>query len=96
MLTNLNNKIRWFLFVFFIAPFGVGLRFIPGFQSMDLPKIIPFVFFIIIVLKFDFKKIDLSVLFFLILVLLHFISVFYSFQINNSSVDFFSHLFLLS
>ena len=94
MLTNLNNKIIWFLLVFFIAPFGVGLGFITGFQSVDLPKIIPFVFFIIIILKFDFKKIDLSVLFFLILVLLHFISVFYSFQINNSFVDFFSHLLL--
>lgn len=94
MLTNLNNKIRWFLLIFFIAPFGFGLGFIPGFQSIDLPKIIPFVFFIIIILKFDFKKIDLSVLFFFILVLLHFISVFYSFQINNSLFDFFSHLFL--
>jgi hypothetical protein len=94
MLTNLNNKIIWFLLVFFIAPFGVGLAFIPGFQSIDLPKIIPFVFFIIIILKFDFKKIDLSVLFFLILVLLHLISVFYSFQINNSLVEFFSHLLI--
>ena len=91
---NLNNKILWLLLGFFIAPYGFGLAFIPGFQSIDFPKIIPFVFFIIIILKFDFKKIDLSVLFFLILVLLHFFSVFYSSKINNSLVDFFSHLFL--
>ena len=42
---NLNNKILWLLLGFFIAPYGFGLAFIPGFQSIDFPKIIPFVFF---------------------------------------------------
>ena len=45
MLTNFNNKTLWLLLVFFIAPFGFGLTSVPGLQSLDLPKIIPFVFF---------------------------------------------------
>ena len=95
MFTNLNNKILWLILVFFIAPYGFGLTSFPGLQSLDLPKIISFVFFIIIILKFDFRKIDISILFFLLLVLLHFFSIFYSFQLGSSLFEFFSNFLLI-
>ena len=94
MIKNLSNKIYFLLLVFFIAPYGFGFSFIPGLQSFDLPKIIPFVLFIIFLLKSNFKKSDSVPLLFLFFIFLHFLSVFYSPNINISLVNFFSSLFL--
>lgn len=94
MITNLKNKILWLLLIFFISPFGFGLTFIPGLQSLDLPKIIPFLFFIIIIFNFNFRKIDKTIYLFLILIFLHLFSIFYSPQTGKSLVDFFSNLFI--
>ena len=79
---------------FFIAPAGFGISSFPGLLSLDLPKIIPFILFIIIIFKFDFSKVDKITLLFLILIFFHFLSLFYSSSIKSSLVNFFSSLFL--
>ena len=62
MVKNLEKKILWLIVIFFISPYGLGFTFIPGLQSLDLPKIIPLLFFIIVAIKFDFKKVYNSIL----------------------------------
>ena len=94
MVKNLEKKILWLIVIFFISPYGFGFTFIPGLQSLDLPKIIPLLFFIIVTIKFDFKKVDKSILILLALITLHFFSIFYSSNIQVSIVDFTSNLIL--
>ena len=94
MITNLKHKLIILVLIFFIAPAGLGLSFIPGLLTFDLPKVIPFVIFIVLVIKFNFKKVDNISVFFLVLILLHFLSVFYSFNIKVASVNFVSSLIL--
>ena len=76
MVKNLEKKILWLIVIFFISPYGLGFTFIPGLQSLDLPKIIPLLLFIIVTIKFDFKKVDKSILVFLALITLHFFQYF--------------------
>lgn len=94
MIKNLEKKILWLIAIFFISPYGFGLTFIPGLQSLDLPKIIPLLLFVVVALKFNFKKIDKSILILLALITFHFLSIFYSSNNQVSIVDFTSNLIL--
>jgi len=94
MITNLKHKLNLLILIFFLGPAGFGLSFIPGLLTFDLPKIIPFVISIVLIIKFNFKKLDNISFLFLIFISLHFLSVFYASNIKISSVNFISHLLL--
>tara|TARA_B100001059_G_C17829753_1_gene583814 strand:+ start:105 stop:1373 length:1269 start_codon:yes stop_codon:yes gene_type:complete len=94
MKNSFTNSISSLLFVFFIAPYGFGISNFLFLNSLDLPKVVPVIIFVIVISKFNFRKIDLSILFFYILFILHFCSVFYSQNINKGLVDFLSNALL--
>ena len=93
MINNLTNKVLLLTMLFFLAPYGFGIK-IPGLQSLDFPKLIPFVLFLIVIKKFNFLKIDKSILILLVLIFFHFLSIFYSSNYQLSLIDFSAQLIL--
>ena len=94
MVKNLEKKILFLLGAFFLFPYGLGITGFPGLQTLDFPKIIPAIFSLIILLKFDFKRVEKVSFLFLIFIFLHGISVIYSFNYKSATIDFLSNLFL--
>lgn len=93
MIKNYRKLIIVLLGLYFISPHGFGISFL-GLQSLDLPKLIPFILSIIIIFKFNFKKVDTSTFLFLIFIILHFLSIIYSNSFKRSIYEFISHLVL--
>ena len=58
MVKNLEKKILFPLGAFFLLPYGLGITGFAGLQTLDFPKIIPAIFSLIILLKFDFKRVE--------------------------------------
>ena len=63
MVKNLEKKILFLLGAFFLLPYGLGVTGFAGLQTLDFPKIIPAIFSLIILLKFDFKRVEKSIFF---------------------------------
>ena len=94
MTYNINKFIIWLLFLYFISPYGFGISNFLFLNSFDIPKIVPLIFFIIVLLNFNFNKIDKSILLFIIFIFLHSLSVLYSPMNDKSIIDFTSNLIL--
>ncbi len=94
MTYNINKFIIWLLFLYFISPYGFGISNFLFLNSFDIPKIVPLIFFIIVLLNFNFNKIDKSILLFIVFIFLHSLSVLYSPMKDKSIIDFTSNLIL--
>ena len=70
MVKNLEKKILFLLGAFFLLPYGLGVTGFAGLQTLDFPKIIPAIFSLIILLKFDFKRVEKVSFLFIIFIFL--------------------------
>ena len=94
-MSSFHHKFVLFLIgLFFIAPAGFGIPSVLGLLSLDLPKVIPFVLLVVIILKRKFKLMDKMTVLFLIMVVLHFMSIFYAENIKSGIVNFLSHILI--
>jgi hypothetical protein len=93
MIKNYSKFVLFLFGVFLLSPYGFGISGF-GFQSFDLPKLIPFIILIIVIFRYGFKEIDTVTLLMLIFIFFHFFSILYSNSFTTSFYEFSSNTIL--